>query len=182
FNDSRSSLPPPNFKIILENINDAKFKELIQYILNDPVKFSKFGSEILESAIKENNNFVAQSVFDKLTEFIKIDSHNIYNMKKLLFLISEKLPELCNHHSNFLITKYILHTSILLAPFCSSIDDFSKNTSLYSYSLGILKKSTIYKLFNNNIFVYFINFINRNYYIYFKTHEYVPTITFVVPF
>src|SRR5581483_8219108 len=167
FNDSRSSLPPPNFKIILENINDAKFKELIQYILNDPVKFSKFGSEILESAIKENNNFVAQSVFDKLTEFIKIDSHNIYNMKKLLFLISEKLPELCNHHSNFLITKYILHTSILLAPFCSYIID-TTNMSLYAYSIDIVIRKPI--LSNDN---YFKRILYSIFYIFYKSSVYL---------
>src|SRR5690242_2714681 len=76
-----------------------------------------------------------------------IDSQNnhhiIYDMKKLLFLISEKLPELCNHHSNFLITKYISYTSILLAPFCSSIYNYySTNTTLYAYSTDInFKKS-----------------------------------------
>src|SRR5581483_4982749 len=52
FNDSRSSLPPPNFKSIFKNINinDAEYKELIQYIINDPVELLKFGSEILRWA------------------------------------------------------------------------------------------------------------------------------------
>ena len=199
FNDSQFSLPLPKFKIIYE-LNNAKYKELILYIINDPVEFSKFGPEILELAIIYNNNFIVQTIFDKLFEFIKSDSTNSYNTA-LLSLISQKLPELCNHNSNFLVTKYILLTSIL--PFCSSVKH-SANTSLYAYSLNInvikkrfLLSDVFYDILISYriiflllcicfipliLFIYFIGFI---YYIYskcFKTQEEIPTVSFIVPF
>src|SRR5581483_9260064 len=130
FNDSQSSLPLPNFETILNN--DVKYKELTQYIINDPVELSKFGSKILRWAICYNRDDTTQLIFDNLFEFIKIytQSEQCYNdICNLLFLISKELPELCNHQSNFLITKYISQTSILLAPFCSRVKD-SENTSL----------------------------------------------------
>jgi hypothetical protein len=119
----------------LYNNNDVKYKELTQYIINDPVELSKFGSEILRWAIWREHNDIIQLIFDKLFKFIKIYAQNeqsYNNICKSLFLISKELPELCNHQSNFLITKYISHTSILLAPFCSRVKD-SENTSLYAY-------------------------------------------------
>src|ERR1051325_2034981 len=81
------------------------------------------------------------------------------------------------------LIKYILHTSILLAPFCSSVK-YSTNTSLYAYSINIIdvKKPTIllsiiqYLL---SLFIYFIHFIYSK---SFRTQEVIPVISFVVPF
>src|SRR5581483_8520039 len=162
-----------------------------------PIEFSKFGSEILEIAIKINNNFIAQLVFDKLFEYMKCNAANGYNMK-LLSLIGKKLPELCNHNSNFLATKYLLNSSFLLAPFCSSVK-YTSNTSLYAYSIDFVVKKSIppsYKYLKILIIIIFIIpfaiihllFISFIHLIHFymgqneTREEIIPTITFIVPF
>src|SRR5437764_7789709 len=78
--------------------------------------------------------------------------------------------------------KYILLTSILLNPLCSSVEK-SINTSLYAYSKDIyIKKSTSPS--NNyvkNLFSSFYKILSH----YLKKQEEIPTIptiSFIVPF
>ena len=66
--------------------------------------------------------------------------------------------------------KYILHTSILLNPSCSSVEN-STNTSLYAYSIISIKKSNYY------LSKYLIHYFKKQ-----KTQETTPTISFIVPF
>jgi hypothetical protein len=61
-------------------------------------------------------------------------------------IISLGLPKLCDHYYSDLVMNYILHTSILLNPFCLSATN-SANTSLCAYSnTSSIKKSNDYFL------------------------------------
>jgi hypothetical protein len=142
FNDLQTSLPSPNFINIFRMIEnrkdeDEEYKALILYIINDPIEFSKFGSEILKVVINEKNDFIIhiiQLIFDKIIELIKKNSADYSYMA----LISLYLPKLCDHYSH-LVTKYIIYTSI---PICLSIKN-STNTSLYAYSNNIYIEKSI---------------------------------------
>ncbi len=172
FSDSLSSLPSPNFTTIFENCeNDPDdlyekferllksmddqidlYRRLLSNMINNPVEFSKFGSEILKKAIEEKYNFIVQLVFNKIIQIIKDNENNENNennptncmnfMMLLPFIVSLKLSKLCDHdyHSN-LVIEYFLHTSIILDPTCLSVKN-SENPSLYAYSKNIfIKKS-----------------------------------------
>src|SRR6266542_1482662 len=159
FSDSSSSLPPPNFISIFENCytmtdpqkNDPivvavnlllfikrvdnpinLYKRLLLSIINNPVEFSKFGSEILKIAIEKRNDYIVHSIFNKIFKLIEDEEVNSY--MTLLPLIISKLPILCdnNRYSN-LVIKYFLRTSILFDPSYISIKN-SKNISLHAYS------------------------------------------------
>ncbi|CAB5376317.1 unnamed protein product [Rhizophagus irregularis] len=142
FNDLQTSLPSPNFINIFRMIEnrkdkDEEYKALILYIINDPIEFSKFGSEILKVVINEKNDFIIhiiQLIFDKIIELIKKNSADYSYMA----LISLYLPKLCDHYSH-LVTKYIIYTSI---PICLSIKN-STNTSLHAYSNNISIEKSI---------------------------------------
>ncbi|UZO01975.1 uncharacterized protein OCT59_020481 [Rhizophagus irregularis] len=116
---------------------DEEYKALILYIINDPIEFLKFGSEILKVVINEKNDFIIhiiQLIFDKIIELIKKNSADYSYMA----LISLYLPKLCDHYSH-LVTKYIIYTSI---PICLSIKN-STNTSLHAYSNNISIEKSI---------------------------------------
>ncbi|CAG8485928.1 17254_t:CDS:2 [Rhizophagus irregularis] len=142
FNDLQTSLPSPNFINIFRMIEnrkdkDEEYKALILYIINDPIEFLKFGSEILKVVINEKNDFIIhiiQLIFDKIIELIKKNSADYSYMA----LISLYLPKLCDHYSH-LVTKYIIYTSI---PICLSIKN-STNTSLHAYSNNISIEKSI---------------------------------------
>jgi hypothetical protein len=103
-------------------------------------------------------------VFDEILDITK-NSYNNMN------IISLHLPKLCDHYYSNLVMKYILHTSILLNPFCLSVKN-STNTSLYAYPSNIgIKKSNYY--FSKTL----INYFKKQ-----KIQETTPTISFIVPF
>src|SRR6266540_3083026 len=92
----------------------------------------KFGSEILKTAIEEKNDYIVQSIFNKIFQYIKHGEINSY-MTLLLFMI-RKLPSLCDMDNYpHLVTKSFFYTSILLDPSCCSVKN-SENNSLYAYS------------------------------------------------
>ena len=93
----------------------------------------------------------------------------------LLHIISLNLPKLYDCHYSSLVTKYFLHTSILLDPSCSSVE--SSETSLCAYSKNIyIKKPTKSSL--NQIYKIMLRFYDK----FIKSQEKTPTISFVVPF
>ena len=174
FKDSLTSLPSPNFTWLIENYQVNKYKNLIKYIINDPIEFSKFGSKLLEIAIRENRKDVIQSIFDKIIELVEKEDYGI----ALLPIISIKLPDLIDQHYSDLVMKYILHTSILLDPLFSSIKN-TTNTSLYAYSKDIhIKKSTLSNNYVKSLFLSFYKLLSH----YIKRQEETPTISFIVPF
>ena len=169
FNDSQSSLPSPNFVVLLKiqneddkfyfSKNSKKFDNLTSNILNNPVEFSKFGSEILEMAVDNRNDFTVQKIFDKILDITK-NNNCYYNTMNI---ISLHLPKLCDDYYSNLVMKYILHTSIYLLD--HSVKN-STNTSLYAYTIRIKKSSYLSKYL-----------IQKQ-----KTQETTPTISFIVPF
>jgi len=94
FNDFVFSLPSPNFITIFENFNDEYdfHKELVLSIINDPVEFSKFGSNVLEIAIDKNEESIVQLIFDQI--FKLIENNLAEDNKYLLQIISLNLPKL----------------------------------------------------------------------------------------
>ncbi len=202
-----SSLPTPNFSFIFENCymtdsdvpsvkNDPivvavnllliikrvdnpinLYKGFLLSIINNPVEFSKFGSEILSIAIDKQNDYIVQSIFNKIFKLIEDEEVNSY--MTLLPLIISKLPLLCdsNHYSD-LVIKYFLHTSILFDPSCVSIKN-SENISLDAYSKNFyIKKSNKNYYFNS-----FKNLLQSFYKENFKVQQQTfPKISFIVPF
>ncbi len=130
------------------------------------MEFSKFGSEILKTAIEEKNDYIIQSIFSKIFQYITL----------IPFMI-RKLPSLCDMDNYaHLVTKYFFYTSILLDPSFCSVKN-SENNSLYAYSKNFhIKKSN-----KNYCFNYFKNslqFFKDN----FKMQQKFPKISFIVPF
>ncbi|CAG8523211.1 9810_t:CDS:2 [Funneliformis mosseae] len=162
FSDSFSSLPSPNFMVIFENcdVNNLDdpyeivlfvksldnpinlYKILLLNIINNPSEFSKFGSEILDIAIEKRNDYIVQSIFNKIISLIDQENENNSTnyMMLLPYIISLKLHKLCDHdfyrYSN-LVIKYILYTSIILDPGCLSIKNL-ENTPFHSYSKNVI--------------------------------------------
>ncbi len=190
------SLPSPNFLAIFENcdINDddpykkllllAKgadnsinlYKRLLLSIIYNPVEFLKFGSEILKIAIEKENDYIVQLIINRIIKLIdeeeKDDENNSINHMMLLpFIISLKLPELCDNDYRYshLVTKYFLHTSMILDPACLSVKNL-ENPSLYAYSKIVhIKKS------NNNYFNKLVQSFYKN---PLKIQQKVPKISF----
>ena len=163
FDDASTSLPSPNFVNIFEEFYKTEYKELVLRIIDDdPVEFSKFGSKILEIAIDKNIDTIVHKIFDK------IGAVSTKNMMLLSF-ISLNLPKLCDHYYS---TKYILRTSVILDPSCSSITN-SKETSLDSYS----KIPSI-----NSRFKTMMISLYKNCNPLIQTQIETPMITFIVPF
>ncbi|CAI2183477.1 19376_t:CDS:2, partial [Funneliformis geosporum] len=162
FSDSFPSLPSPNFIIIFENcdVNNLDdpyekvlfvksldnpinlYKMLLLSIINNPAEFSKFGSEILDIAMNKRNDYIVQSIFNKIIRLIDQENENNSTnyMMLLPYIISLKLHKLCDHdyyrYSN-LVIKYILYTSIILDPACLSIKNL-ENTPFHSYSKNVI--------------------------------------------
>ncbi|RGB34068.1 hypothetical protein C1646_815643 [Rhizophagus diaphanus] len=173
FNDSKLSLPSPNFITMLEKIGSPKYEDLFLDIINDPAEFSKFRLEIqdmLKKAIDKGNNFVIKSIVDKINnpleflekaiekghyftiksivdktiELIKSNDYLNYNYMTMISLISLNLTKLCEHYPN-LAMKYISCTSILLDPDCSSISCSINPSLIYTYSKNIYIKPSYNK-------------------------------------
>src|SRR5437016_11063296 len=78
FDDSHSSLPSPNFTTLhkIQNEKDKnplfvkykKYDKLTLNIIDNPVEFSKFGSEILKMAIDNKIDSTVQKIFDKVLD------------------------------------------------------------------------------------------------------------------
>jgi hypothetical protein len=187
------SLPSPNFKTLFEKIKKEKYKKhkntkykkyekYFKSIINDPVKFSKFGLEMLEIAINEKDDgfvFIVQSIFDKIIELID-DSEN-YNYISFLPFISLNLSKLCNPYYSNLVMKYFSHTSIILDPAYSSAKN-STNTSLCAYSKNIyIKQSSsnnnCLKSLAESLLLFYKKLASK-----LKIQEKTPKIRFIVPF
>src|ERR1043165_8173235 len=141
---------------------------------------------ILKIAIDTNDDDIIQLIIEKIFELIEKED---YGYITLLPIISLKLPELYDRHYSGLVMKYILGTSILPDPSCSSVKD-SKDTSLYAYSKNIyIKLPSNYDYFEKVITVLFVIFTFPIFLIYkiftlthLKTQEKIKTISFIVPF
>ncbi len=76
------------------------------------MEFSKFGSEILKIAIEKENDHIVQLIVNKIIKLIEEgnddENDSINYMMLLPFIISLKLPELCDNDYRYshLITKY----------------------------------------------------------------------------
>src|SRR5438045_6909910 len=120
----------PNFVVLLKiqneddkfyfSKNSKKFDNLTSNILNNPVEFSKFGSEILEMAVDNRNDFTVQKIFDKILDITK-NNNCYYNTMNI---ISLHLPKLCDDYYSNLVMKYIFHVSIYLLIF--SVNNLTK--------------------------------------------------------
>ena len=104
---------------------------LVLNIIDNPMEFSKFGLKILETAIYNKKNNTIEFIFKKIFEIIDNNNNNYYY--NYMSIISLSLPKLCDHYYSNLVMDYILHTSILLNPFCRYVRN-STNTSLCAYS------------------------------------------------
>jgi hypothetical protein len=131
--------------------DDDDFKQLILYILSDPVKFSKFGLEILELAIDNKQDSVIKLICDKICEMVKNNDYHYYNNMNIMSL---NLIKLYNKYYTELVMKYILNASIVLDS-CPYIKN-STNTSLYAYSSINIKKQNYFV----ESFIHYFNYFN----------------------
>ena len=108
----------------------------------------------------------------------------------LLHIISLYLPKLYDCHYSSLVTKYFLHTSILLDPSCSSVKNSTNSLNAYSKYVSIKKMTKLD--FQLNTLLTWIYTIIRICLIFpiplqffynkcMKSQE-IPTIRYVVPF
>ncbi|PKK70112.1 hypothetical protein RhiirC2_712150 [Rhizophagus irregularis] len=156
----------------MNEIKTTFFQKMAINIINDRELLTKFGSEILKTAIKENYYDVVQQFIDKIIESITSNSGDYKNT--LLHFISLNLPELCqNCYSDFLI-KYMAYTSIMLSPTCNSIGS-SRNTSLNSYLNNCIRKSHLGSNYFKSISSLYDRYLN-------KSQEETRTIILIVPF
>ena len=117
-----------------------------------------------------------QTIFDNIK---LIDIYNRY--MSLLPIICSKLPDLHGNHYHSLVMKYILCTSILLDPSCSSVKNLT-DTSFRTYSKDVYIKESIpiplIKKYFKRFFSSFLSFDNKH----LRLQEEAPTISLIVPF
>ncbi|RGB41832.1 hypothetical protein C1646_751605 [Rhizophagus diaphanus] len=168
FDDSKSSIPCPRFFVSRKSI-DAFYD--FKSFINNKLALLKFGSEILNIAIKDRNDDVVQHILDQTFESIK----NNHNYVALLPFVSLNLPKLCDDYPDFLI-KFITRTSFILSPACNAIKR-STNSSLYTYLSFHIKKSSLGNDYFMSISSFFKSLIQN-----LRIQEEVQTISFIVPF
>ncbi|GBC23171.2 hypothetical protein GLOIN_2v1784920 [Rhizophagus irregularis DAOM 181602=DAOM 197198] len=165
FNDSKDSIPLPNF--MGQNTNHRK--TIAEDVISDNLVSSKFGIEMLKIAIKENCDSVVRPIINNTIESIQN-----YSVNSMTF-ISLNLPKLCDDYPDYII-KYISYTSIILSPFCNNIRN-SKNTSIHSYTNIYIKESHMDK----NVFKA-ISSIYKWLIQHLRIKEEIQTVSFIVPF
>ncbi|PKY40909.1 hypothetical protein RhiirA4_539200 [Rhizophagus irregularis] len=165
FNDSKHSIPLPNF--MGQNTNHRK--TIAEDVISDNLVSSKFGIEMLKIAIKENCDSVVRPIINNTIESIQN-----YSVNSMTF-ISLNLPKLCDDYPDYII-KYISYTSIILSPFCDNIRN-SKNTSIHSYTNIYIKESHMDK----NVFKA-ISSIYKWLIQHLRIKEEIQTVSFIVPF
>ncbi|CAB4411306.1 unnamed protein product [Rhizophagus irregularis] len=186
FNDSKHSIPLPNF--MGQSTNHRK--GIAEYVINDDLVSSKFGIEMLKIAIKENCDSVVRPIINNTIESIQN-----YSVNSMTF-ISLNLPKLCDDYPDYII-KYISYTSIILSPFCDNIRN-SKNTSIHSYTNIYIKEShmdknsfksisSIYKWLIRHLRIRrekeeWENIKKRNSQRIIGAPEEIQTVSFIVPF
>ncbi|CAB4411304.1 unnamed protein product [Rhizophagus irregularis] len=165
FNDSKDSIPLPNF--MGQNTNHRK--TIAEDVISDNLVSSKFGIEMLKIAIKENCDSVVRPIINNTIESIQN-----YSVNSMTF-ISLNLLKLCDDYPDYII-KYISYTSIILSPFCNNIRN-SKNTSIHSYTNIYIKESHMDK----NVFKA-ISSIYKWLIQHLRIKEEIQTVSFIVPF
>ncbi|CAB5362095.1 unnamed protein product [Rhizophagus irregularis] len=87
-------------KITKHTENDYLKKQWISYLLNHKYFLVNYGERLLNSAIKENNTELVETIINKTLEYLKKDpNHNIY----ILSIISNNIPYL---DADFLLKYY----------------------------------------------------------------------------
>ncbi|PKY59850.1 hypothetical protein RhiirA4_482956, partial [Rhizophagus irregularis] len=168
FDKSNHSIPFPN---IMEQSMDRR-KEIAEDVINDDLASSKFRIEIIEmlkTAIDENCDEVVRPFINNTIE--SIEDHSVNSMT----FISLNLAKLCDDCPDYII-KYILHTSIILSPYCDGIEN-SENTWIHSYTNIFIKESHM----DNNIFKSINKWLTwhlRN----LRIKEKIQVVRFIVPF